>query len=102
MPRNLIKACLPCHQKKLKCDAARVGLPCTRCKAQDPSQHRNCIRILRQQRRVTAVSISGSAVSTREPSHVLPSPVSGRRGTRHTSSSISFPRFRRRKFALCS
>ncbi|KAL6694219.1 hypothetical protein J3F84DRAFT_378899 [Trichoderma pleuroticola] len=39
--------------------------------------------------RVAAVSISGSAESTRASSHVLPSPVSGRRDTRHTSSSAS-------------
>ncbi|KAL7911545.1 hypothetical protein GGI35DRAFT_443036 [Trichoderma velutinum] len=89
MPRNLIKACLPCHQKKLKCDAAQVGLPCTRCKAQDLSQHKSCIRVLRQQRRVTTVSISGSTESTRGPSHVLLSPVSGRRNTRHISSLAS-------------
>ncbi|KAL7940299.1 hypothetical protein V8C42DRAFT_257647 [Trichoderma barbatum] len=87
MPRNLIKACLPCHQKKLKCDAVQVGLPCTRCKAKDLSQHKSCIRVLRHQRRVTTASITGSTESTRgETSHVLPLPASGRREARHITS----------------
>lgn len=26
-----VKACIPCHERKVRCDAAIVGIPCSRC-----------------------------------------------------------------------
>jgi hypothetical protein len=32
MPRRKIGACVPCHTRKVACDAQRNGIPCSRCK----------------------------------------------------------------------
>jgi hypothetical protein len=26
-----VRACVPCHERKVRCDAVKVGTPCTRC-----------------------------------------------------------------------
>jgi len=31
------RACIPCHDRKVRCDAADVGVPCTRCTKSDRS-----------------------------------------------------------------
>jgi hypothetical protein len=31
MPRRKIGACVPCHTRKVACDAQRIGTPCSRC-----------------------------------------------------------------------
>ncbi|KAL6691654.1 hypothetical protein J3F84DRAFT_386103 [Trichoderma pleuroticola] len=51
MTRNLIKACLRCHERKLKCDAQHIGLPCSRCVATRGDEAlESCVRVLRRPR----------------------------------------------------
>lgn len=30
-PRRKTRACVPCHERKVRCNAFEAGLPCTRC-----------------------------------------------------------------------
>lgn len=37
-PIKKSKACVPCHERKVRCNATRVGLPCTRCVKRNETQ----------------------------------------------------------------
>ncbi|KAL5088540.1 hypothetical protein Trisim1_006497 [Trichoderma cf. simile WF8] len=65
MTRNLIKACLRCHERKLKCDAQQIGLPCSRCVATRGDEAlESCVRVLRRPRTRRRVAKARHTVDT--------------------------------------
>ena len=43
------KACVPCHARKIKCDAMIVGLPCSSCKSRQQCTE-DCVPLVRKGR----------------------------------------------------
>lgn len=46
-----VSACVPCHERKVRCDAGVIGTPCSRCVSKARTQH--CTLVLRRSRRAT-------------------------------------------------
>ncbi|KAH7125996.1 fungal-specific transcription factor domain-containing protein [Dactylonectria macrodidyma] len=49
-PARKPRACVPCHERKVRCDLAEVGTPCTRCTVKDRTPH--CVVVARPERRI--------------------------------------------------
>ncbi|KAM0256120.1 hypothetical protein ACHAQJ_005207 [Trichoderma viride] len=88
MPRNLIKSCLRCHERKLKCDAAHVGLPCSRCKKTRGNAADSCVRVLRRPRR----RVVGQTLTGEDSPEAPPEPPYCRDDDQVGSSRSSTPR----------
>ncbi|KAK0765750.1 hypothetical protein N5P37_001688, partial [Trichoderma harzianum] len=58
-------ACLRCHERKLKCDAQQIGLPCSRCVATRGDEAlESCVRVLRRPRTRRRVAKARHTVDT--------------------------------------
>ncbi|EME82837.1 uncharacterized protein MYCFIDRAFT_80434 [Pseudocercospora fijiensis CIRAD86] len=62
-------ACVPCHERKVRCDASDVGMPCTRCSERQRSAH--CTPTSRKPRRRNAHACNNARrpSAEREPDH---------------------------------
>ncbi|RSL54089.1 hypothetical protein CEP54_010067 [Fusarium duplospermum] len=80
------KACVPCRARKVKCDAAVTGLPCSSCVSRECAP--NCVLSARKPRRRTihAVASQKAAAVSRLDEHT-PSHLANSAQTTHTEAS---------------
>lgn len=94
-PSKKATACVPCHERKVRCDSGDRGTPCSRCVSKGRIQH--CVLVSRRSRRATRqvgeleLRSHGNVSDNAETTHIngwhedhISSPGSGRlAGPRH-------------------
>lgn len=76
------KACVPCRLRKVKCDAAVVGLPCSSCKAQQRVD--DCTPLIRKGRSRKG----GHVPATPNQAHTSESPATRRQSDRRSENQL--------------
>ncbi|KAI6771339.1 hypothetical protein HG531_008964 [Fusarium graminearum] len=89
MPRpsapKITKACMPCRARKIKCDAASIGLPCSSCVSRETTA--DCVLSTRKRRTLRGRSTE-SRGALPEDHGLIPTPVSHSRLS-HTHSNAT-------------
>ncbi|ESU10052.1 hypothetical protein FGSG_03207 [Fusarium graminearum PH-1] len=89
MPRpsapKITKACMPCRARKIKCDAASIGLPCSSCVSRETTA--DCVLSTRKRRTLRGRSTE-SRGTLPEDHGLIPTPVSHSRLS-HTHSNAT-------------
>lgn len=69
-PKSRPSACVPCHQRKVRCDAGVTGTPCSRCLSKDRSSECTLVppRVVRKEPNRGRIRRQNSNRNSRGPS----------------------------------